>query len=174
MKMNLIIDFDPETIALFELTLLGQETFLLEGKKGYLIIPFYKLGYYDASKGLSHTYNLGYLIFEEVTNYKIRVLPHIDKSINYDEDVKYEMQLIDFESLNKILLEDIGFRTTGFVSTSINVDYFRLHVAYDFISPDCSPTNYTEVIKNIEISDFLLLHNLKNLHYLIHEIRKMG
>jgi hypothetical protein len=172
--MKIISNFDTETIALFELSLLGQEIYLLENNKPYLFIPFYRLGHYDDKKGMTHTYHLGYIILEGVNRYKIAFLRHNNKNIDYESKTSYET-MFDFTNIdNEITFEDLGLRTTGLVSISVSVKYSNIHIAYDFTSPNCAPTNYSEVIKDKEIKDFLLRYDLRDLRYLIHEIIKMG
>jgi hypothetical protein len=172
MNMKIIHNFDTETIALFDLTLLGQETYLFIGKIGYLLIPFHKLGHYDENKGMMHNYNLGYLIFEKMGGFSVKLLPHKGKIIDYQSEISYQMQIEQPQKLKNILFEDIGLRPTGLVSFSIDIQYQHLHLAYNFTSPDCSPTHYFDISNDQSIRNFLLTQNLENLRELVNEISK--
>lgn len=173
MKMEIIRNFDTETISLFDLTLLGQETYLFSGKVGYLFIPFHKLGHYDETNGMTHNYNLGYLVFERLCRYSVKILPHKGKFIDYDCKISYSMQIEQPEFSKEILFEDIAIRPTGLISISIGIQYQQIHLLYNFTSPDCTPIDYDDALKDQSIKSFLLTQNLENLHDLVCKINKM-
>lgn len=120
-----------------------------------------------------HNYNLGYIVFEKIGNYSVRLFPHNGNMIDYENKISYQMHVEQTEKLKEILFEDIAIRPTGLTSFSIGIQYQHVHLAYDFTSPDCSPTNYDYVLKDHSIKRFLLTQNLEALHVLVRKINKM-
>jgi hypothetical protein len=171
--MNMIKKFNNEAIASFDLTVFGQEIFLFENNIAYVLLPFHKLGYYDDIKGLSHNYNLGYVIFEDVNKYKIRKCQYKkDGSQDINSKVAYEVSVNDVENsdYNNFEISDIGLNPIGLNWQSLKIKCRLIHLAYDFTSPDCSPTNYNDISKDQLVKSFLLTQNLENLYTLVNEI----
>lgn len=175
--MIIIKNFDSEAIATFELSVFGQEILLFENDVVFVFLPFYKLGYYDDIKGLIHNYNLGYIIFEDVENYKIKKSQYKnDGSQDFGSKVGYEVifEKIENNSYNRFEIADIGLSPVGLVWQSLKVNCKLLHIAYDFISNDCSSTNYFEASKNKEVNNFLLTQDLSRLYKILTQIYKTG
>lgn len=174
--MTIIKNFNSETIATFELSVFGQEIFLFENNVAFVFLPFYKLGYYDDNKGLSHNYNLGYVIFENVENYKIRKCQYKkDGSQDVDNKIEYNVLFDNNNNNNNTSIEisDMGLNPIGLIWQSLNINSKLMHIAYDFISNDCTSTDYFKVINNMAINRFLMTHDLHYLQKILMQINKM-
>ncbi len=158
--MEKILNFNTEVIALFDLTLLGQETYICIGKSAFLLLPYYRLGHYDDQIGMSHVYETGYLVFEKVSSYKVEIIPHKDGIIEYDDKIAYEMIFSVGRGVKTILMEDLGCRPTGLVSYSLEVFCQSVVLLYNAISKDCLPTKYSDVVRDENTMNFLLNPNL--------------
>lgn len=171
--MNTITDFDIEAIASFDLTLIGQEAHISLNNTVYLLIPFYRLGHYDNEKGLSHNYNLGYFIIEGVKKCKVKTFQYNGGSIDYSNELIYDVMFNQSEKNKEIIFEDIGLRAAGLVSLTMAINYSRFHMAYDFISLDCTPTDFNKILDDKVIIEFLLTHNLAFFRELLDAIKIM-
>lgn len=152
--MNIIQNFEKEAIALFSLTLLGEETYFHTGNKAYLLIPFFNLGHYDDNIGMSHTYNKGYLVFEGIVSFDATVFSAISDEIA--NKVQYKIDFLQNNAENELVIEDFGFRNNRLVQISIKLKYQFLNLIYDFINYNYSPIEYNEITKNKDITDFLI------------------
>lgn len=171
--MNYLNKFDEENIHLFDLTAMGQESYHVIGDKIHLSLPFYKLGYFPEK--LEYAFHMGYLIFQDINGYTVERIPYSNHYLDYNNILRYNFQHKKNKSEKSILLDTIAFHFNQLINFSINIEYSSLHLIYDREDYDCSPTKFSELPFQENISKFLNNENLEWISAMRHFItNKMG